>query len=264
MRFLATAHIVAAFVLAGSPARGQISIAPVADGDVRTDVDARRNDNYGCDPIINIGATRGGGGLPYGSPDGIRPFLRFDLSQFTQPVGQAELQMTLSDFHTDSPPQTFVIDVHRVLEPWTEGDGSETPPQESGCTDVDTASGIAWVGAGDGGDINNETQPPIDTQVWASLTILESESSGTGQVYTWDITALVNAWIGGTYPNYGLSLRDMTSDGTFKDAGFGSREQDFNSYPGLLWPEAAGPRLVLTDVVSVDAQSWGRVKAKYR
>ncbi|MCA9752658.1 MAG: DNRLRE domain-containing protein [Gemmatimonadetes bacterium] len=252
-----------AFLASGASAQ-LVELAPVADTDVNTSLDARRNDNYGCDPILNVAGSRGGGGIPYGGADGIRILLQFDLSTVSAPIGLAELELHLSDFRNDTSAQDFAIDVHRVTEAWEEGDGNESPPHPGGCQGVDPASGVAWVGAGDGGDANNQTQPAFDPAIESTLSFNSLDATGPGTAYVWDVTTLVNGWITNQYPNHGMMLRDVTTDGSYKDVGFASRELDFNVYPGLLWRTAAGPLLRVYSTVSVESMSWGRVKATYR
>jgi hypothetical protein len=54
-------------------------------------------------------------------------------------------------------------------------------------------------------------QPSHDSgTVWA----LKSVSSRTWGWYTWDVTTLVNSWLNGTYPNYGIIWRGPESSGS--------------------------------------------------
>jgi len=227
-------------------ASSAIVFEPEADTMVRTDLGSRANDNYGCDPSLTVGGSRGGGGIPYGGPDGIRTLLRFDLSGLTSPVTSAVLEIRLNRFYSFSSPQIYQLDVHRIVESWQEGNGAEASPIPDGCVWVDPAWGVAWVGAGDGGDVNNETQPDFVASLAARTIVDESdfEPYGTTEEYgfpiQWDLTALVNDWIGGT-PNHGIVVRDVTSDGTFKHIFLLSREA-----PVHYGHTVPGPRLLLT------------------
>lgn len=93
-------------------------LAPEADSSVRGDLTVRRNDNYGCDPVLLVGGSRDG--EAYGEPDAIRSFLRFDLSGITGQVSSATLELTVDGFRSDNPPQVFDLSVHRVLGSWNE------------------------------------------------------------------------------------------------------------------------------------------------
>jgi hypothetical protein len=245
----------------------ELVLEPDSDSYVRTDADVRRNDNYGCDPNVIVGGSRGGGGIPLGGPDAMRLLLHFDLSTVTQPAMLAVLELTISDFHSSGAPQVFVLQAHRALDSWSEGSGNEqTIVNPDGCDDVNSAGGVAWVGAGDGGDANNQTQPTFDPTIFATDTVDMTTSSGTGEIRQWDVTALVNGWISGAYPNHGIVLRDPTSDGSaFKQIGFASREAEAVISDDPNWPSVQpGPRLKLFQPVSVEAQSWGRTKALYQ
>ncbi len=220
-----------------------------ADATIRTDLNSRRNDNYACDPWLLVGTGRGGGGIPLGGPDAIRSLIRFDLSGVSQPVTSAFLELTPAPFSHGT---VFTVDIHRIVDsgiltPWIEGDGTvgfwtSTPP---GCTHVDPASGVAWVGTGDGGDANNQTQPNFDTPIEASTVINATTSQGSIQL---NITSLVNDWINGVIPNNGVMLTDETTDGTFRHVFIGSREGElFNITVNSANspPLVKGPRLIL-------------------
>ena len=79
--------------------------------------------------------------------------------------------------------------VYRITEPWEAGNGTYHPGQQ----EPDARGAISW-----------NKQPSVDTdKVWASQELYPSSS-----VYTvyWDITDLVNGWIFGKFPNYGLAI----------------------------------------------------------
>ena len=120
---------------------------------------------------------------------------------------------------------------------------------------------MAWVGAGDGGDPNNQTEPDFDPTPLATA-VIEQATSHHGDTANWDITPLVNTWIDGLWPNYGLFLRDTTSEGAFKGVFFGSRQTAFNDYPTV--DVVPGPVLYLYGAISTEPTTWGSVKAMYR
>ena len=220
-----------------------ISVRASADATVRTDLDDRRNDNYGLAPHLDVGGGRGGGGMPYGSADGIRSLIRFDLPEFAAPIEHAWLELTILEF-VEGWDQSYRLDVHRIVDsgdrtPWIEGNGSEWDPSVPGAVWVDEAYGVAWVGAGDGGDATNVTRPDFDPRLSGSVEFRQADLAPWDFVRI-EVTELVQGWISGAYPNHGLVLRDITSDGThFKQIRFASK--DVLS----LLPVEMGPRLVL-------------------
>jgi hypothetical protein len=267
----------------------EITIDAEADTYIRTDLDIRRNDNYGCEGLIAVGTSRGGGGTSYGAPDAMRALVRFDLSgigakletrcsglvdNLVSAVGlghgypgewggarpvleRAVLELTLvhapNTYDGGMPDSLYTVDVHRVTGPgpltpfltWVEGNGREADPSTpdgSGCEHVDPAFGVAWVGALDSGDENNQPQPTFDPEVVASASIDQATDVG-GDVIRWEITPLARAWLDGSVPNHGLLLRDVTSDGSFRGVRFGAREGlIFSLYPDVVEP----PRIILT------------------
>lgn len=234
----------------GAHELGQL-VRASADTHIRTDLDVRRNDNYGCQESMVIGSSRGGGGIPFGGPDAMRALVQFDLSSLNtmsfSHVRSAILEMTLDSFDTGLSSSVYKVDVHRILPsgprtPWIEGNGLEigaTLP--AGCTNVDDAFGVAWVGAGDGGDANNQTQPDFDPEVVASATIAQA-TNVRGDVIRWDVTKLVQSWYNGTALNEGILLRDTTGDGSFRGVRFGARDGLLRGFPDAV----TGPRLIVT------------------
>ncbi|MCB1185020.1 DNRLRE domain-containing protein, partial [bacterium] len=212
----------------------------VADATVRADVDSRRNDNYGADPFLAVGTGREGPS----SPDRIRGYVRFEVPVFFREISAAHLELTIAAFR-DGVDQTYELSVHRVLPtegrtPWIEGNGSEVTPAPPGVEWVDAAAGIAWTGAADGGDANNQTQPEFAADASASLTLVQADHA-VGDVIRIDVTDLVRGWINGDYPNEGLVLRD-TGPGGFRQLWFGARDGLLRGYQDdRVQP---GPRLV--------------------
>ena len=138
--------------------------------------------------------------------------------------------------------------MHRIIDsgaltPWVEGNGTEIEPIPPGCAWVDPAYGVAWVGAGDGGDDNNQTQPAFDPEPVASAVVVQGVQT-PGDVIRWDVTELAQAWLTGAIPNLGIVLVDPTSDGEqFKQIWFGARDGLLRGYTDpRVQP---GPRLVL-------------------
>jgi hypothetical protein len=181
----------------------------------------------------------------------MRALVQFDLSGLAAAplphVQHAVLEMIVDSFDTGLSSSVYQVDVHRIVPsgsrtPWSEGNGLEIgatlPP---GCTHVDDASGVAWAGAGDGGDANNQTQPDFDPAVIARAMISQA-TNVRGDAIRWDITELVRSWHSGAAPNHGILLRDATGDGSFRGVRFGARDGLVRGFPGAV----KGPRLIVT------------------
>lgn len=232
------------------------TIEAEADSHIRTDFDVRRNDNHGKQQYLEIGTSRGGGGIPFGGPDVMRALIRFDVSgDSTRLAQRAILQLTVQNFF--GPPSTvFMVDVHRVLEsgpltPWIEGNGFEGPNSTTqgappGAVWVDAAFGVAWAGVEDDSSLdaaNNHTQPNFDPTVVASARV-DTGLTAIGDVIQWDITSLYNDWILAIAPNEGLLLRDVTTDRSFRTLRLGAREGNIFELDGAV----DGPRLVISPI----------------
>jgi hypothetical protein len=233
------------------PALETVRLEAVADTIIRTDLDARRNDNYGCQQILAVGTGRGGGGIALGEADAMRSLVQFDLSSLPTDaaIHSATLQMTVAQYDNGQPSSVYRVDAHRIIDPWREGNGLEymaygeqvfAVPQ--GCTNVDEADGVAWAGADAGGDANNETQPSFDEEV-AGRALVDQAVHGAGDVIRWDITELVRAWHEGTVKNYGIMLRDATTDESFRGVRFGARDARLRGFPDPYAED--GPVLVV-------------------
>jgi hypothetical protein len=244
-------------VSASALAADTCQMSPAADTYIRTDLDIRRNDNYGCNPLIEVGTGRGGGGQPYGAADAIRTLLLFNphLIPTDASIISATLEMTISGYEEGTSNLPFTLDVLRnvnsgspALPQWREGNGIENEAYGQkvyeapmNCVWTDPAYGVAWSGANDGGDANNQGPPAFDSAVVASA-IVDPVSQTKGSVVSWDITSLVRGWQDGSIPNFGITIRDLTTDGTFRGISFGSREQLFG-FPAQY--AAAAPRLLI-------------------
>lgn len=223
-----------------------------ADTVVRTDLDIRRNDNYGCGHALQVGSGRGGDQQPDGAADAIRSLVRFDLEGLdAESVHSAKLQLTLGSYTSGSTSSAYTIQAHRVLRsrdrtPWIEGNGYEGPrAMPIGCDEPDAAAGVAWVGGPDDlneqgaiDGVNNQSQPDYDPYVEDRF-IVNQGLHTRGKVFELDVSDLVADWLSGDASNEGILLRDPTSpDGEFRHVNFVSREGE--AADGL-----DGPRLVL-------------------
>ncbi|MEI6028896.1 MAG: DNRLRE domain-containing protein [Betaproteobacteria bacterium] len=230
-----------------------VTLPVEADTFIRTDVDARRNDNYGKQQMLLIGTGRGGGGMPYGAADAERSLLRFDLSgQPSEPLISAKLVLSVYEDLFGSKEVFYTLGAHRVIAsgirtPWQEGNGFEgwpvgAPPAS---VDVDSAFGVAWAGTGDNPDpsaANNTTQPDYDA-VAEATTLVNRATTTSGDIVQWDLTGLVNRWRAGTTPNLGLVLRDPTTAGDYRELRFDAKDGANLSIPDPKWH--VGPRLLL-------------------
>ena len=133
-----------------------------------------------------------------------RAVLYFDISTIPQysTINSATLRLYLSS----APDQARTHEVYRLTSEWTEGGVTWNSP---------------WTTAG--GD-------------YATPPAAASASVGTtnGVWVTWDITSLVQGWLDGSYPNYGLLVKDSVEDSVDKrEAKFTSREYN-GSDPELV------------------------------
>ena len=214
-----------------------VELMPSADTTVRADVESRANDNYGCDPYVAVGRGRAG------EPDRIRGLLRYDLPQFFREntLVRATLEGQVARFR-DGTGQVYHLAVNLVAPSdstgdWIEGNGSEQADIGLGCEWVDPAFGVAWIGAGDGGDANNQTQPDFLREPVALATVVQDNMAPV-TIARWDVTGLVQAWYRDGPLNHGFVIRDVDERGDFRSLWFASREGE---EAGL----GRAPRLVL-------------------
>ncbi len=234
-----------------------------ADTLVRTDLDVRRNDNYGKQQILVIGTGRGGDGQPYGAADAMRALVRFDLAGLpTEPLISANLVLSVYQFGSGSPTSVFTIGAHRIVPsglrtPWEEGNGFEGWPvgAPAGSVDVDAAFGVAWSGLGDNPDpsaANNKTQPDFDA-VAEATTLVDRATTLSGDLIQWNVSSIVKKWIRAEVPNLGLMLRDSTSAGDFRELYFDAKDGAALTVPDPKWH--AAPRLLLVFQAEPDLKS---------
>ncbi len=215
-------------------APGTLGLGVAADTMVRSDSISRFNDNHGADAFLGVGT------------DEIRTLLQFNLDAVQAPVVSAVLEMTIAHYISGSN-QTYRLEIHRVVEsgsrtPWIEGNGSEVRPAPPGVVWVNEAYGVAWLGADNGGDANNQGRPDFNPASAGGITLIQA-SQGAGTVISWDITVLVNGWINGDYPNYGFYVRDVFQPSSFRQVWFGSRDALARGYTDAR--VQPGPRLIL-------------------
>lgn len=159
------------------------------------------------------------------------PLVRFDLSSI--PANSSFASATLSLYNTVSSSHSGTKDIprrirlFRVLKEWKENEA----------TGDNASAGTAWAARGmkPGEDYDDtpETYADVVNEGW----------------YDWDITALVQGWVRGEYPNCGLVLRDAT--------GYEEDHRDSRTFiSGQHSDTAKRPRLTLVcnpDVPMADA-----------
>ncbi len=131
--------------------------------------------------------------------------IQFDLPAI--PPGAKIVSARLELYHTitNGTPVDPGIDIHRVTRDWVEG-------TQSGGGTADGATWDTWDGS------NNWTQGGGDFDITpvasgpVSIAINDWES--------WDMRELVQGWVDGTYPNYGMALKGSGST----DISFASKE----------------------------------------
>lgn len=236
----------------GPPVGSEIVVEASADTYVRADLDARLNDNYGCHHFFAVGTSRDSADRQRGDADAMRSLIRFDLEGLpATPVSRATLELVVYGFDNGTTESVYAVDVHRVVasgdgNQWEEGRGFEFGrgglpdlPIPPGCEGTDPAGGVAWTGV----DPENTAQPEFDPVVIDSASVHQA-TTVNGDVVTLDVTGVVRSWIDRTEPNFGLLLRDITTDGLFRGIRFGAREGLLFGVDGIE-PSVVGPRLVL-------------------
>lgn len=218
----------------GAVATVTVSVPAEVDAHVRSDLDVRRNDNYGRQQVLMVGTSRGATGLPAGAADAIRSLLRFNLSGLPpMRLVSADLVMRIYAYGSGASTSQFTVQAHRIVPsgartPWTEGNGFEGWPTNApaGSADVDAAFGVAWSGAGDNpapDAANNVTQPDFDPMP-AAIALVPRTLIPAGAIVRWNVTDLVSRWRSGQVPNLGLVLRDPTTAGDFRELYFDAKD----------------------------------------
>ncbi len=148
--------------------------------------------NYGSDASLSVDSSTQ------------RSLLRFELGAL--PTGVRVESATLALYAT-SPNPTGTVDLHRVTHSWTEGSCLGT----GGCT-ADGATWATYDGSSNwstaGGDFD---ATPEDSQaIPASADWMQ-----------WDVTALVNDWLSGNRPDYGVLLTATGGSAAFASSDYG-------------------------------------------
>ena len=144
---------------------------------------------------------------------GYRALIEFDLGRM--PPGAMITTARLELYNTYTQRQGN-IPIHRLSTPWAEGTCQGTGCTADGATWDSTDGVMPWNMPG--GDYVNtpvSTSSLTDTDTW----------------HGWNITELVQDWIDGTHPNYGILLAsDPGADGEFAS----SDHANINWHPRLI------------------------------
>lgn len=180
--------------------------------------DSRGSDTYldGDSPAKNYGGKdifRLKQGIAY-------PLLQFDLSLL--PVGSRIVDAKLLLYREDAGSLSLSarsVDAHRVLEPWVAG-------SKDGAT---AADGATWL-TRDGSMAWKSTAGTVDSASALDSSHIHFYLWGT-QWMEWNLTSLVQGWVDGRYPNYGVMLRPTSN---FSTEEYASAEGDGAQVPKLV------------------------------
>ncbi|MBT8102972.1 MAG: DNRLRE domain-containing protein [Gammaproteobacteria bacterium] len=134
-----------------------------------------------------------------------RALLEFDLSAIPASAEIISAKLELEQRAIGTP---GAIGVHRVTRGWLEGTG------KGGIGGADGATWLSYDGSTSWGQPGGD----FDSTLYAATT---TTSGKNGQWVAWDIRDLVDEWVSGQFPNYGLLL---AGDGVADSAEFHSRE----------------------------------------
>jgi hypothetical protein len=169
-----------------------------------------------------------------------RIYIQFDVDKLKSKAGNLDkVELVLNN---DSSTRPANINIYRVTERWNAGSGT----YHSGETEPTALSGeITW---------NNQPK-------WDSSTIVATTSVGPADVknpVSWDITDLVNGWVSGKYPNYGLVLVEEGEGATESKHIFPSSENtNVDKRPYILVGGTPGGN-VTNPAAAKDIVLWGK------
>lgn len=207
--------------LTPTPTPTTTTLTPIADSFIQHN---EQNSNEGASPFLEL------------SVEGKeRALIQFNKSQIQAAVGNdpnytATLQLTIVS-NNNKWSTGRQIDVDRMEQAWTEGNGSYNYNNNRG-----TGSGVTWDCATDT-NITNQSDNCSGSTVWdmidqgswpfdgtpTATTIITNNQSGT---ISFNVTSDVQSFLSGANPNYGWIVKkdDETADG---DIQFGSKESSY-------------------------------------
>lgn len=191
------------------PAPGSYDLQP--DGAGGVDAALRQSvpdDNYGTGATLWVRDTAGAGGS--------HSVLWFDTGKI--PYGAVIESATLELYQRNGSNSASEVGVHRLTRSFVEGGNDGAPG--SGVTWNRYSAWQNWDGPG--GDFDHT--PSASTSI----------PQDSKDYFQWDITPLIQAWVAGSYPNYGMVL---TPKAIGTDVEFGSSDHN---------KETERPRLTVT------------------
>ena len=185
--------------------------------------------NTGSNNFVEAGGYNGGSP----STSQSNPVFYFDLSgqgySSTDTINSATLSLTIQGNRNGSNTKTFGIAALKrgvFVEGTGAGvDGSSANSTEV-CWDYFSYNTVSWTTAGATG--------ASDVYADNSTTTCTMSTDTAGTVKTWDITAIVQNWINGTYSNYGLLMHTTSGDTANGTWDFHSKEATTVSNRPLL------------------------------
>ncbi|MCD6518678.1 MAG: DNRLRE domain-containing protein [Anaerolineae bacterium] len=135
------------------------------------------------DPTANYGHQ---GALSIRTAGVKRPVIYFDVSEIPAGVTIMDARLWLYTSHYKSHAQDMTVSVYGLKRPWSEME----------VTWNQASSGVAWTQGGADDTLDDRDASPSGSE-------LVSEMNAW---YGFDVTSLVQAWVDGTRPNYGMLL----------------------------------------------------------
>jgi hypothetical protein len=157
----------------------------------------------------------------------IRVLVRFDLSSIPagSTVNSASLQLCYYSYLGSDPVNRLYV-VYRVTTNWVEGDGTGIGTTGANWNKPDKSALPTWTTPG--GDFTTSgASPPTPVPAWISI---------VGQYVTWDVTAIVKAWIESGQSNYGFLVRDPNDGVVSTDAAATFLSKESGIPPNEDWP----------------------------
>jgi len=168
------------------------SFSPAADATIATNY----GNNYGKTGFCSVGNTS--------NKDTHACLLKFDLSSIPSSATISKASLSLYQYDGGSGNlNTFIL---RVLKDWKEGSGTSSSGNPNSSADGVTANeryyGASWSKQFIGADDTDAS-----SRFYSTLTLDNNQG-----IHTWEIdTALIDGWVKGTYPNYGLVIKALSS-----------------------------------------------------
>ncbi len=202
----------------------------------------RQEVNLGAAWMLLVGATPRAKGAHSESEanendDVNRTLLRFDCSRIPARARVHAARLRIYCLATAAW-EPVTISAHRVCRAWTEGGARNAAPETGAATWSAAALGLRpWAAPGAGG-----AAPPASPGAECCTNgadicgepIASAVISYAGTWIEWDLTAAVQAWVSGRWPNHGLLLK-AAAETTTSTSWFYSAEQPEDAYlrPGL-------------------------------